>query len=96
MNNRKNKNMMGNNNKGMYDNSWTGKPTIVNNFFISQPNTQKNMNMPGSSKNINYSLFVLDNVNNNIINNNNNNESLTEMKNKTIIYIKRQRYLKVY
>ena len=83
LNNRKNKNMMGNNNKGMYDNQSTEKPTIVNNFFISQPNTQKNMNMPGSSKNINYSLFVLDNVNNNIINNNNNNENLTEMKNKT-------------
>ena len=50
LNNRKNKNMMSNNNKGMYDNQSTEKPTIVNNVFISQPNTQKNMNMPGSSK----------------------------------------------
>ena len=93
MNNRKNPNMMNNNNNINKNNKVIyeprEKPTIVNNFFISQPNTQKNMNMPGSSKNINYSLFVLDNVNNNIINNNNNNnvtnnnEGLMKMKNKT-------------
>ena len=81
INNRKNQIM---NNKVIYGSR--EKPTIVNNFFISQPNTQKNMNIPDNSKNINYSLFVLDNVNNNIINNNNitnNNGGLVEMKSKT-------------
>ena len=81
INNRKNQIM---DNKVIYGSR--EKPTIVNNFFISQPNTQKNMSIPDNSKNINYSLFVLDNVNNNIINNNNitnNTDGLVEMKSKT-------------
>ena len=54
--------------KIVYETKSTVKPTIVNNFFISSTEGQKNNNNFG--KDINYNLFVVNEYNNNKINSN--------------------------
>ena len=55
--------------KIIYKTNSTVKPTIVNNFFISSGNQNKNNNL---EKDINYNLFVVNKYNNKINSNSNN------------------------